>query len=193
LESLEAANLFIVPMDNERRWYRYHHLFAGLLRVRLKAEHPDLVAPLHQRAAAWYESTERFSAAIKHYLKAADLHAVARVIEKRYHGIIARGDYATLRGWIEALPGEFVIAWPRLSIAYAWSLLNETDADVLNAGVEDVVRAQAILIADKQNETQDNVLVFVNQGELTALLLRIRWCASGSGTCSPKPQNKPSI
>jgi LuxR family maltose regulon positive regulatory protein len=56
LESLEAANLFIVPLDNERCWYRYHHLFADLLRVRLKAEHPDLVPTLHQRAAAWYES-----------------------------------------------------------------------------------------------------------------------------------------
>ncbi len=163
LESLEAANLFIVPLDNERRWYRYHHLFADLLRVRLKAEHPDLVPTLHRRAAAWYESNEHFTEAINHYLKAADFQAVAQVIEKRYHAFVVRGDYVTLRGWIEALPEEFVSTRPRLSIAYAWSLLNETDADILDAPLEDVVRARATLPADKQNENT------AYHGELTAI------------------------
>jgi LuxR family maltose regulon positive regulatory protein len=163
LETLEAANLFIVPLDDERRWYRYHHLFADLLRIRLKAEHPGLVPTLHQRAAAWYESNEHFTAAINHYLKAADFQAAAQVIEKRYHAFVVRGDYATLRGWIEALPEEFVSTRPRLSIAYAWSLLNETDADILDAPLKAVVRARATLPADKQNENT------VLHGELTAM------------------------
>jgi LuxR family maltose regulon positive regulatory protein len=152
LESLEAANLFIVPLDNERRWYRYHHLFADLLRVRLKTEYPELIPTLHRRAAAWYESNEQFTAAINHYLKAADYPAVAQLIEERYQAFIVRGDYVALRGWIEALPEELVSTRPRLSIAYAWSLLNETDADKLDAPLKDVVRARATLPSDKQNE-----------------------------------------
>jgi LuxR family maltose regulon positive regulatory protein len=163
LESLEAANLFIIPLDNERRWYRYHHLFADLLRVRLKAMHPDLAPILHQRAAAWHENHDHFAAAIHHYLEAADYQAVGQVIGKRYHAFIARGDYVTLRGWIESLPEEFVHSWPRISIAYAWSLLNETDADILDAPLQNTVRAIAGLPANKQHE--DTAL----HGELTAI------------------------
>lgn len=163
LESLEAANLFIVPLDNERRWYRYHHLFADLLRVRLKTEHPDLIPVLHRRAAAWYEDNEHFTAAINHYLKAGDFEAVAQVIEPRYHAFIVRGDYVTLRSWIETLPPEFVSTRPRLSFAHIWSLLNETDGEILEAPLNDVVRALATLPADMQNENT------ALHGELTAI------------------------
>jgi LuxR family maltose regulon positive regulatory protein len=110
-----------------------------------------------------YESNEHFTEAINHYLKATDFQAVGKVIEKRYHAFVVRGDYTTLRGWIEALPEEFVGSRPRLSIAYAWSLLNETDADILDSPLQDAVRARATLPADEQNKNT------ALHGELTAI------------------------
>ena len=79
LEALEAANLFIVPLDNERRWYRYHHLFADLLRSRLEASQPALVSTLHRRASAWYAQNDLMSEAIAHSLAADDFDRAGRV------------------------------------------------------------------------------------------------------------------
>jgi LuxR family maltose regulon positive regulatory protein len=153
LETLETANLFIVPLDNERRWYRYHQLFADLLQVRLLAEHPDLEPILHKRAAGWYENNQHFTPAINHYLKADDFEAVAQLIEDWYQAFIVRGDYVTLRRWIEALPQEIVSSRPRLSMAYAWSLLNETDADILDGPLNDAEQALATLPIEVQDES----------------------------------------
>jgi LuxR family maltose regulon positive regulatory protein len=154
LESLEKGNLFIVPLDNERRWYRYHRLFADLLRVRLKAEHPDLAPALHLHAAAWFAGNGYFTPAINHYLKAADFQAVAQLIEDRYHELIMRGGYVNLRGWIEALPRDMVSSRPRLSLAHALSLLNETNADILDAPLLDAAQALESQPGGLQNESR---------------------------------------
>ena len=81
LEYLERANLFIVPLDNERRWYRYHHLFADVLRMHLMAEQPDQVSALHRRASEWYEHNGSTDNAIRHALAAEDFERAADLIE----------------------------------------------------------------------------------------------------------------
>src|SRR5207249_7104600 len=81
LEALERANLFVVPLDDRRRWYRYHHLFADVLRARLLDEHPEYVPELHRRASAWYERNGESSDAIRHALVAKDFHRAADLIE----------------------------------------------------------------------------------------------------------------
>jgi LuxR family maltose regulon positive regulatory protein len=104
LELLEQANLFIIPLDNERRWYRYHHLFADLLRSRLLEKKPDQVQILHQRACEWFEHEGMLPDAVKHALTVNEFHRAAHLIEKAAEIQRQAGEIATLTGWMNALP-----------------------------------------------------------------------------------------
>ena len=116
LEYLEHANLFIVPLDNERRWYRYHHLFADVLRMHLMAEQPDQVSALHRRASEWYEHNGSTDNAIRHALAAEDFARAADLIELVMPAMSRSRQFATLLGWLKALPDELVHVRPVLSI-----------------------------------------------------------------------------
>jgi LuxR family maltose regulon positive regulatory protein len=122
LEYLERANLFVVPLDSERRWYRYHRLFADLLRQRLHQAHPDLVPTLHRRASAWYERNGLMAAAIEHARSAGDLERAVGMIDEHAETLWGRGEKATLSRWLEALPDELVCSWPRLCVYHAFVL-----------------------------------------------------------------------
>jgi len=125
LEYLEQANLFIVPLDNRRQWYRYHHLFAGLLRHRLRRTvGAQGIAPLHRRASAWYASNDMRSKAIDHSLAAEDWGRVAQLIDEIANDVLGGNAYfTTILGWLDAMPQEVVRANPHLSILRAWMLL----------------------------------------------------------------------
>jgi LuxR family maltose regulon positive regulatory protein len=114
LDWLERANLFIIPLDNERSWYRYHHLFADLLRQRLRQTQPDLVSELHRRASAWYEQNGLMAEAIDHALSAGDFERAAGLIELAAEQTMMRSEVATFLSWVEALPDELVHARPLL-------------------------------------------------------------------------------
>ena len=122
LEYLEHANLFIVPLDQAREWYRYHHLFADLLRHRLKIEVGDS-ADLHRRASAWYAEHGFLTDAIRHALAAADWDSAASLILAVDAEMLKHGQVATLVGWFQALPEDFVRARPWLCFEYIWPLL----------------------------------------------------------------------
>ncbi len=124
LEYLEHANLFIVPLDNERRWYRYHHLFADVLRMHLMAEQPDQVSALHRRASEWYEHNGSTDNAIRHALAAEDFERAATLIELAVPEMrrSRQGATVTELGWLKALPDELVHFRPVLSVAYAFAL-----------------------------------------------------------------------
>jgi LuxR family maltose regulon positive regulatory protein len=121
LESLERANLFIVPIDDRREWYRYHHLFADLLRSRLQALLPNEVPRLYRRASAWYAEHGQVPEAVSYALMADDVEGAARLVEEHAFYMIHHGQLATLVGWLEALPAEVVQSWPWLGIANAWA------------------------------------------------------------------------
>jgi LuxR family maltose regulon positive regulatory protein len=124
LERLEAANLFLVPLDGQRRWYRYHRLFADLLGKRLLQQvGPSGVARLHHRASAWYRVRGQRGPAIEHALAAGDTSAAAALIEDAAEPILMRSQVGTLLRWIEALPDDAVRARPRLSAFHAWAML----------------------------------------------------------------------
>jgi LuxR family maltose regulon positive regulatory protein len=124
LEILENANLFIVPLDGERRWYRYHHLFADLLRNQLKASQPDFVPALHRQASAWYAANDLRPEAIAHSLAAEDWERVAQLIDEVVNDVMGGGAYLTdVLGWLDTLPQEVVRARPRLGIVRAWMLM----------------------------------------------------------------------
>ncbi len=123
LEHLEANNLFVVPLDDQRTWYRYHRLFADLLRARLEDLYPDRVPELHQRASAWYEREGMLDSAMKHALAADDAAEAARIVEIHGRSLLLRGELTTLLGWIESLPEEKIQASAPISVTHAWALL----------------------------------------------------------------------
>jgi LuxR family maltose regulon positive regulatory protein len=133
LEALDRANLFIVPLDDRREWYRYHRLFADLLRRSLQRAQPDALPHLHSRASAWYEERassrggaeqrELLGPAVEHALAAGDVPRTARLIEQVAQEMLMRSEVVTLLRWIEALPRDQVRAAPALSLYHAWALL----------------------------------------------------------------------
>jgi LuxR family maltose regulon positive regulatory protein len=142
LERLEEANLFLVPLDNERRWYRYHHLFAELLRNQLVASHPEPVPTLHRRASMWFEGEGWLSEAVTHSIAAKDWQLAAQQILRTMIEMMARGEnYTTLLRQLEALPDEIVRASPHLGIMYAYVLAIRIQLDRVEPRLQDIERA----------------------------------------------------
>ncbi len=143
LEALEVANLFIIPLDDERHWYRYHHLFADLLRSRLEASQPELVPTLHRRASAWYAQNDLMSEAIAHSLAAKDFDRAAQLTEQTFFDRMSHGeDFATMLARLVVLPDEIIRARPRLGIMYAWMLAITLQLDAVEPRLQDVERTE---------------------------------------------------
>jgi LuxR family maltose regulon positive regulatory protein len=119
LEQAERANLFLHPLDEVRGWWRYHQLFADLLRARLAQERPERVEGLHRAAAAWHEAQGLADEAISHALAAGDVTWAARLIERQVDARLLRWEGVTLQRWLAALPAELVSSRPRLALAQA--------------------------------------------------------------------------
>jgi LuxR family transcriptional regulator, maltose regulon positive regulatory protein len=123
LEQLEQANLFLIPLDNRRQWYRYHHLFADLLASRLQATDPAQVTVLHRRASQWYESVGLFGDAVDHALLAEDFDRALQLMEHTAQtSLWASGDLPVLLNWARRLPDEALLARPRLGLYIARGL-----------------------------------------------------------------------
>jgi LuxR family maltose regulon positive regulatory protein len=128
LEHLERANLFVIPLDNERRWYRYHQLFAELLRNRLTRAYPDQIADLHCRASDWHAGNNLFYEAITHAITAKDWTRAAEIME-RLDELRLSGETNTRLGWFEAFPPQVLHDRPRLGLAFAWMLFMSNQLD----------------------------------------------------------------
>ena len=120
LEKLEHANLFLVPLDDERGWYRYHHLFGDLLKYRLRQTFPELSVNLHQRASTWYAAKHDLENAITHALAAHDFESAAKLIEKVIHNLDTHCKHAMLMSWFNSLPREILEIHPLLCVYRAW-------------------------------------------------------------------------
>jgi LuxR family transcriptional regulator, maltose regulon positive regulatory protein len=123
LETLHRGNFFVVPLDDTRQWYRYHHLFAEVLQAHLRAEQPNLVATLHRRASAWYEQHGEVADAIRHALAGEDFARAADLVELALPAMSRSRQEATLLAWLRALPDEVLHVRPVLGGAYAHLLL----------------------------------------------------------------------
>lgn len=141
LESIERANLFLIPLDDVRGWWRYHHLFADLLRVRLQQEHPDRIPELHYRAAKWYAAREDIDPAVRHSVAAGELEWAAWLIERYVDALILRGEQATIQRWIASLPVSLLHARPRLLIAQSIMALVSLEANSVEVPLELAERA----------------------------------------------------
>jgi LuxR family maltose regulon positive regulatory protein len=141
LETIERANLFLVPLDEVRGWWRYHQLFADLLRARLRQERPDSVPGLHRAAASWHEVHGDIDAAVGHALAAPDAAWAARLIERRLDALILRGEQATVERWVAALPADLVASRPRLLLAQSIMALVGLDVEAVEVPLERAERA----------------------------------------------------
>ena len=159
LEQIEAANLFLIPLDAARRWYRYHHLFGDFLNGRLQQQKsPAQIAHLHQRAACWYHENGQPLVAVDHALTAADYDLAVVLVEEVARDVLMFGEGITLRQWIEALPEERQTARPRLTLFYIWSLIRTGEF------------AQAKRLLEAVSEHLDTPLLW---GEWSALRARL--------------------
>src|SRR6266567_976637 len=160
LEYLERANLFIVPLDNERRWYRYHHLFADLLRQRLHqstaSSTGDGVAEFHRRASQWYEDHSLAIEAFHHAAAAHDFERAERLIEGKGMPLQFRGAMISVLNWLESLPTTILDARPSLWVTYA-SALTMTGQPI--SSVEEKLQAAeaALQGAEPDDKTRDLV------------------------------------
>lgn len=120
LESLERQNLFLITLDEDRQWSRYHHLFGELLRARLQQQQPELPPVLHRRAAEWFEQQGQVVEALPHVLAARDFEQVADLMEQHFATLMTRGELSSLPRWIKLLPADLAQRRPRLLVGQAW-------------------------------------------------------------------------
>jgi LuxR family maltose regulon positive regulatory protein len=141
LALLERANLFVVPLDDKREWYRYHHLFADVLQAHALKEPHTQASLLHQRASAWYEQNGLRADAIQHALAAKDFGRAADLVELMWPAM-HRSNFrsAALRSWMKALPAALVRARPVLSVGYAWEYLNSGQLEAAETYLQDAER-----------------------------------------------------
>jgi LuxR family maltose regulon positive regulatory protein len=137
LETLERSNLFVVPLDNKRYWYRYHHLFGDVLRTHLMEEKPDQIPILHQRASEWYERNDSQTDAIYHAFASQDFNRTADLTELAWSEMDRNRQSAAWLDWVRALPDEVVRARPVLSVGYAWALLDNGELESAKTRLQD--------------------------------------------------------
>lgn len=155
LEELEHDNLFVVPLDDERRWYRYHHLFADVLRARLKEERGGQLPALHRRASEWYEQHGLPAESIHHALAADDLERAAALIERTWPAMDANFQSAAWIKWANALPEAMIRNRPVLLMGIAWAHLNDGELEAGEARLEEAEKwlnqpAGEMVVADEE-------------------------------------------
>jgi LuxR family transcriptional regulator, maltose regulon positive regulatory protein len=138
LDALEQANLFVVPLDEERRWYRYHHLFAQVLQHRLQHTAPTLIPQLHRRASRWYEQQGFYTEAVSHALAAPAFEEAARLIEQYIETFLTGSQLQTLLAWLHALPEALVLARPELCLMHTLVLMYTNQLEEASARLQTV-------------------------------------------------------
>ncbi|MDY7077952.1 MAG: LuxR C-terminal-related transcriptional regulator, partial [Chloroflexota bacterium] len=151
LETLERANLFVVPLDEERRWYRYHHLFADLLRQRLRQTQPEQIPTLHHRASEWYEQNGFVDQAIEHSLRGEHFEKAASLLEEETDRIWGRGERTKVYRWIARLPGNMVLSSPQFCLLQAAGQLT---LGQLDAAEQSLLAAENVLAQRVESESE---------------------------------------
>jgi LuxR family maltose regulon positive regulatory protein len=138
LEALDRANLFVVALDDNRRWYRYHHLFADVLRAHMRDEDGDAAADLHRRASRWYDRNGEPSAAVQHALSAGDVEHAAGLVELAIPELLRSRQEPIIRGWLRILPDDLIRIRPVLAVGLAGALMSLGEFDGVDARLHDV-------------------------------------------------------
>jgi LuxR family maltose regulon positive regulatory protein len=139
---LERENLFVVPLDDSRQWFRYHHLFAQALRRQLDRTEPDIVPALHERASGWHRQSGSAGEAISHARAAGDVTGVIDLIAGNWYACVDSGQAATVQGWLASLGGSTISAHPLAAHCAAWVAALAGDRDSLRRWLPIVEMAQ---------------------------------------------------
>jgi LuxR family maltose regulon positive regulatory protein len=177
LEDLDRGNLFLVPLDDRRLWYRYHHLFADMLRARLVDEQPDRVRELHRRASDWYEQNGERPEAFRHAMAGEDFDRAADLVELAIPAMGQARQEATVRGWLESLPEEVFESRPVLSISYVGVLMQTGQVAGVEARLADAERWLDTIAAGPQGLQGPNAprtaMVVADESQLVRLPAQI--------------------
>jgi LuxR family maltose regulon positive regulatory protein len=174
LEALERGNLFVVPLDDKRQWYRYHHLFADVLQTHLMEEQPDRGPTLHRRASEWYERNGLPADAIRHALAAEDFSRAAGLVELVWPAMEGSYQFATWLGWVKALPDELVRARPVLSVCYGKALLYGGELEAGEARLRDAERRlDTTTDTSERPKAQSAEIVVVDEEQFRSLPVSI--------------------
>ena len=153
LAFLERGNLFVIPLDDERRWYRYHHLFAGVIYTYALAEQPAQIPALHRRASGWYGENGLQADAIYHALAGQDMARAADLIELAWPDMDRSFQSNAWLRWADALSPELLRDRPVLNVAYAWAALNRGDLQTAESRLHEVVQllegTDGVIIVDE--------------------------------------------
>jgi LuxR family maltose regulon positive regulatory protein len=170
LETLERGNLFVVPLDDKRRWFRYHHLFADVLRAHLLEEQPDQVPVLHRRASEWYEQNDSPDDAVCHAFAAEDFERAAGLIELAWPSMDESFQTLTWLGWAKALPEELIQNRPVLSASYAWALMESGDLEAAGVHIQNAERwLDAVADGSEHSESPLAEMVVVDEAQFRSL------------------------
>ena len=174
LEMLERSNLFIVSLDNERNWYRYHHLFTDLLRQRLHQNFPEQIPDLHQLASEWYEQQGLWSDAIRHMLASENIERAADLIELAWHPMNTSYQSVTWLNWTKALPDELIRSRPALSTACGWAFLDTGDLETADLRFRDAEQWLSTPVnVNEPFEISPDTRVILNKEETRSLITSI--------------------
>jgi LuxR family maltose regulon positive regulatory protein len=153
LQQLEQSNLFVVPLDDERRWYRYHHLFGDLLRARLIQTCPDLMPSLYQRASEWYARNELIAEAMS-AAAAGDVDQVAHLAEENVIALMDHGELSKLVGWMNAVPIEVMRSRPWLCVAHAWAAVYTGQMSTVEPCLQEAEQALHEQVSDRDRDAR---------------------------------------
>jgi LuxR family maltose regulon positive regulatory protein len=156
LEQLEHLNLFIMPLDRQHKWFRFHNLFAEFLRHMLTETHVAEMPLLHKRAATWFEQHDNLDEAFKHALATGDMDWATSLIDRHIEALLEFGDVSTLTYWTKKLPREHIHQRPRLGLAYAWGLAVTHQLDEARFWLDDVQRTLDMRGTEQSQPTLTN-------------------------------------
>ena len=163
---LERENLFLIPLDDQRRWYRYHHLFADLLLNRLAADQKEAIAKLHLKASEWYEHNGMVAEAVGHALKAGDTGRVARLVKSNIRASLYHEELATILRWLQIFMAEAENTNPWIEISHAWTLFH--------LGRLDETEIQLTKLQETLDESDDMASLLSQAATIRAYIAAIR-------------------
>jgi ATP/maltotriose-dependent transcriptional regulator MalT len=143
LETLARSNLFVVPLDDRRDWYRYHHLFRACLNAELRLESAELIPELHRRASRWFQRTGEVTEAINHAIAGDDFPTASELLAAHWNEVVSAGGLRTVEMWLMALPERVVMEDARLCLARAWTSFAKGALDEVLPCLEDAEAAPA--------------------------------------------------
>ena len=163
LDEIRKSNLFLIPLDTQRRWFRYQHLFAEVLYALLERDHPDEITALHLKAAEWFESEGYSGEAVDHALRSGDTVQTREFFLRHWMPVLHRGEVATVLRWLDALPKEIEKADPSISLARCWALFLGWQNSAISPYLVQATHAYEQLVAEGS-------LSSVQQGQIAAQL-----------------------